>query len=80
MAAKPPAERSEANKVSIYLYMFSTRHLQCPSGVQRTKPYDEREARVWWDGTGRDGEQKCPLKIFILCWYIAKVYTYLYMW
>jgi len=22
-AAKPPAERSEANKVSIYLYMFS---------------------------------------------------------
>ena len=44
--AKPPAERSGANKVSIYLYMFSTRHLQCPSGVQRTKPYDEREARV----------------------------------
>ena len=23
--------------------------------------------------------QKCPLKIFILCWYIDKVYTYLYM-
>ena len=23
-AAKPPAERSEANKVAIYLYMFST--------------------------------------------------------
>ena len=44
--AKPPSERSEANKVSIYLYIFSTRHLQCPSGVQRTKPYDEREARV----------------------------------
>ena len=26
--------------------MFSTRHLHCLSGVQRTKPYDEREARV----------------------------------
>ena len=25
-----------------------------------------------------DGEQKCPLKIFILCGYIDKVYTYLY--
>ena len=28
--------------------------------------------------TGRDGEQKCPLKFFILCRYIDKVYTYLY--
>ena len=34
-----------------------------------------------WDGMGWDGTeyQKCPLKIFILCWYIDKVYTYLYM-
>ena len=31
---------------------------------------------VLFDGTEY---QKCPLKIFILCWYIDKVYTYLYM-
>ena len=27
---------------------------------------------------GLDGNQKCPLKFFILCGYIDKVYTYLY--
>ena len=32
-----------------------------------------------WDGMGWTEYQKCPLKIFILCWYIDKVYTYLYM-
>ena len=32
-----------------------------------------------FDGVGLGGDQKCPLKIFILCWYIDKVYTYLYM-
>jgi len=26
-----------------------------------------------------DGNQKCPLIFFILCEYIDKVYTYLYM-
>ena len=30
-----------------------------------------------WDGMGWTEYQKCPLKIFILCWYIEKVYTYL---
>ena len=35
----------------------------------------------WMDGMGWDGwmgYQKCPLKIFMLCGYIDKVYTYLY--
>ena len=41
--------------------------------------------RAEFDGTGGrvdgwDGNQKCPLKIFILCRYIDKVYTYLYMY
>ena len=32
-----------------------------------------------FDGTGGlDGNQKCPLKFFILCMYIDKVYSYLY--
>ena len=31
------------------------------------------------DGTGwTDGNQKCPLKFFILCRYVDEVYTYLY--
>ena len=30
-----------------------------------------------FDGT--DGNQKCPLKFFILCRYIDKVYTYIYI-
>ena len=30
-------------------------------------------------GMGRTEYQKCPLKIFILCEYIDKVYTYIYM-
>ena len=30
--------------------------------------------------TGWTGYQKCPLKIIILCGYIDKVYTYLYMY
>ena len=34
---------------------------------------------VWWDGMdGWDGHQKCPLKIFILCKNIEKVFTYIY--
>ena len=35
---------------------------------------------VLFDGVGWGGTeyQKCPLKIFILCRYIDKVYTYLY--
>ena len=34
-----------------------------------------------WDGMGWDGmgDQKCPSIFFILCGYIDKVYTYLYM-
>ena len=32
-----------------------------------------------WTGGRTDGDQKCPLKIFILCVYIDKVYTYLYI-
>ena len=28
---------------------------------------------------GWDGPDLCPLKIFILCTYIDKVYTYIYM-
>ena len=36
--------------------------------------------RAEFDGTGgTDGDQKCPLKFFILCGYIDKVYIYLYM-
>ena len=31
-------------------------------------------------GMGGTEYQKCPLKIFILCEYIDKVYTYIYMW
>ena len=30
-------------------------------------------------GVGLDGNQKCPLIFFILCRYIDKVYTYIYM-
>ena len=44
-------------------------------------PYGEAR-RAEFDGTGRnglDGEHKCPLIFFILCVYIDKVYTYLYM-
>ena len=32
-----------------------------------------------FDGMGGTEYQKCPLKIFILCEYIDKVYTYIYM-
>ena len=33
-----------------------------------------------WDGwMGWTEYQKCPLKIFIICWYIDKVYIYLHM-
>ena len=39
-----------------------------------------------WDGLdgldgldGWDGDKKCPLKFFILCRYIDKVSTYIYM-
>ena len=53
------------------------RYLTDSLRVQCSKPYDERVARVWWDGrtdgrdgtdgTGRtDGHQKCPLIFFIL--------------
>ena len=33
-----------------------------------------------WDGMDGTEYQKCLLKIFILCWYIDKVYTYLMGW
>ena len=56
-----------------------------PFGVQR-KPYTSerrrRELYGWTDGWmdgWTDGDQKCPLKIFILCVYIDKVYTYFYI-
>ena len=32
----------------------------------------------WTGGTGGTGDQKCPLKIFILCWFLDKLYIYLY--
>ena len=39
--------------------MFSTRHLQCPFGIQRQKPYEEAEGRASakreFDGTGGTG-------------------------
>ena len=36
--------------------------------------------RAEFDGLdGWDGDQKCPLKFFILCRYIDKVYTYIYI-
>ena len=38
-----------------------------------------RTGRDGTDGTDGTEYQKCPLKIFILCGYIDKVYTYLYM-
>ena len=38
-------------------------YLQCPFGVQRLKPYDEAEGRVWWDGLdGWDGSSKVSFK------------------
>ena len=39
----------------------------------------EGPSLMGWDRMGLDGNQKCPLKLFILCGYIDKVYTYLYM-
>ena len=62
---------------------MSSKHLQCPFGVQGNL-HDEARRAEFTDGMGWDGMdgteyQKCPLKIFILCWYIDKVYTYLYM-
>ena len=42
-------------------------------------PYDGARGAREFDGTGWTGYQKCPLKFFILCGYIDKVYTYLYM-
>ena len=60
---------------------MSSKHLQCPFGVQGNL-HDEARRAEFTDGMdGMDGTeyQKCPLKIFILCWYIDKVYTYLYM-
>ena len=57
-----------------------TKQPQCPSGVQcthfrKTRPKAEFDGTGWTDGTV---DQKGPLKFFILCRYIDKVYTYLY--
>ena len=47
------------------------------------EPNGEKEMRKVFGsggiGSGWTGYQKCPLKIFILCLYIDKVYTYLYI-
>jgi len=50
-----------------------------PSGSS-ANPYDERRRREF-DGMGWGWTeyQKCPLIFFILCRYIDKVYTYIYM-
>ena len=72
---------------------FSSKHLQCPFGVQSRSTSEARRAEFtdgWmgWDGMdemgwdGMDGwteYQKCHLIFFILCGCIDKVYTYLYM-
>ena len=63
-----------------------------PFGIPCSKPYGEREARVWWVGrvgwlgrvrrvgwVGRmDGYQKCPL-IFSILRYV-KHYTHIYLY
>ena len=44
-----------------------------------TRPQAEFDGTGWTGGTGgTDGEQKCPLILFIFCGYIDKVYIYLY--
>ena len=64
---------------------MSSKHLQCPFGVQGNLHDEARRAEFtdgmdgWMGWDGWTEYQKCPLKIFILCWYIDKVYTYLYM-
>ena len=61
---------------------MSSKHLQCPFGVQGNLHDEARRAEFtdgWMDGWDGTEYQKCPLKIFILCKYIDKVYTYLYM-
>ena len=60
------------------------KHLQSFFGVQGRSTRRGPKGRVYgWDGwDGMDGwteYQKCPLKIFILCVYIDKVYTYLHI-
>ena len=55
---------------------------QAPTLSLRGSGQITREARrAEFDGMGWDGTeyQKCPLKFFILCGFIDKVYTYLYM-
>ena len=65
-------------------FYFSTRHpnftsnrYSVPSG-SRPDLHNEAEGRVYgWDGWTE--YQKCPLIFFMLCGYIDKVCTYLYM-
>ena len=43
------------------------------------RPKAEFDGTGGTGGTGWTGYQKCPLKFFILCRYIDKVYTYIYI-
>ena len=60
-----------------YQYIFDEATTMSLRGPVPTPTSEARRAE--FDGTdGRDGRQKYPLKFFILCGYIDKVYTYLY--
>ena len=50
-----------------------------PGSSDSASPQRGAKPRVWW-GWLVDGDQKCPLIFFILCKYIDKVYTYIYIW
>ena len=63
-------------------FLMSSKHLQCPFGVQGNLHDEARRAEfdgMGWDGMGRVRNQKCPLKFFILCGYIDYIYNiYIY--
>ena len=48
-----------------------------PYGEARSAEFDGTDG-MGWDGL--DGDLFCPFIFFILCGYIDKVYTYLYMY
>ena len=65
-----------------YQYIFVEATTMSLRGPVPTPTCEARRAE--FDGTGRDGtdgtdgEQKCPLILFIFCVYIDKIYIYLY--
>ena len=88
----PAAERSEANKMPSEARLIGFRHFQCnqstkqpqcPSGgpVITLTSRPEGPSLMGWDGWDEwDGDLFCPFIFFILCGFIDKINTYIYMY